>query len=431
MARSRHEIHHEPVHSALSPLIRGRLTTLASSRDEDAVLLECAAALCALDDHHEELRDLYQYTTVSLPVELGGRQWLFLPPARHPFQELIKDAHRELLREGYRYETDLMELLHLWWCLVPVEGPVRPRVREMDSLATDILERRMPDLRLALAAPFASLGYTFTSRPDHPREGWGTPYRFEGLSTGSRGPARDETAAILARCRKDRVDILIFPELTLDPEALTHLAKLLRTENRAQHPALVVAGSFHVPAETPGRWANRCIVLDGTGEVLWSHDKLVRFSIPEAEAAHLPGGFLSMIGIDRCGGLEDIQIGEVLEVRDGPLGRMVALICLDYCGEPVRELVANLRVGVFLVPAMSTSMVDFENRAREWGSRLGASTFVANSAWVLQNTGKKDIPVALACLPARNVSFHPLPDGDPVKMFTIRELLTASSTRHG
>lgn len=386
------------------------------------LLVFCAGLLKTLDAYHQNRRSEVLGTTVALPGSLGGSRTVFLPPPPTSLADLVPTAKR-LVRGTGDLRNDLREILGLWWHVVSCERHVViPQLNRLSAYVSRALEVRIEegDLRVALASPFADLIYSIRSDPARCGAD-GTPYRFSELALDHLDVARSTLAQILNRCAEGRVDILCFPELTLDTTLLGELRLLLETRNQNQHPLLVVAGSFHV--DSGGRWVNRCRILSGRGEILASQDKCVFYRVPAIQAQASPG-LRALLGIDERGGYEDIDLSSTLNVLETPLGRLATPICLDFCGDQIRDLLVECGINLLLVPAMTPEMRPFQERARDLGTQSRAVTFVTNSGWLLRQLGKL-VPeeLTLAYLPARALVEIPREVSDPLYVFSIRELL--------
>jgi len=403
-------------------------------QDENRRLLRCAAALQALDATLEP--EEFGQATVELPAFFGaGAKTLFLPPPEAPIEGWVPEKLK-IDRGAGELGLHLPSLLDLRWRLVHLEGrPVTPRPQPLDAAVAEVLARRLEetgDLRVALASPFAGLEHPVDGDPGRCGRD-GTPYRFRGLRGKERQAARGELEAILGACAEQRVDVLCLPELTVDGGVLSDLARMLAIENASEHPALVVAGSRHAGDGTRRR--NRCTVLDGRGEVLFTHDKIVPFKITRAAAEAMGSDVCAKLGIDERGGYEDVDAGTELPLVDAPLGRLATPICLDFCGTELRDLMAECGVNLLLVPAMTARMDPFRQRARELGSLSRAASFVVNSAWLLRLLGQSEEArrrrLLHVYLPARGRAW----DGDqqdeptePVHVFTMSVRLFRDKT---
>jgi len=128
------------------------------------------------------------------------------------------------------------------------------------------------------------------------------------------------------------------------------------------------------------------------------------------------------LGIDERGGFEDIRSSTEVVIADCALGRLATPICLDFCGDELRELFIGTRTNLLLVPAMTPRIRDFRERARELGTHCRGSTFVVNSAWLVGQLGQPTAPdLFLGYVPAMKAV-----PGQPVR---VSEALAVSSIR--
>jgi predicted amidohydrolase len=386
----------------------------------------CAAALQALDRHHTKAGDQLHDTRATVPAELGGGEALFLAPPLKPIEDLIPEKRR-LGRSGGDLQSDLHEILDLQWRPVFLDFlRIRPQIKTLDPDLSGEIARRLKenrDLRIGLASPFGALDYEIDSDQPRCHSIDGIPYRFSRLAKGSLESARDALGKIVEDCAREQIDLLCFPELTLDTDLLHSLAVLLETRNDNLHPLLVVAGTFHLDAGA-GR-ANRCQVLDGFGRVQdFEQDKCTPYRIPGAQVLRMSPAMQGMMGLDGRGGYEDIRLGETLLLIECALGRLALPICLDYCGEELRDLLVKTQTNFLAVSAMTPRMGPFYSRARELGTLARATSIVTNSAWLLRQMGLKSRRHrAFAYIPARRgLRGGGRKVSDDLALFTIREL---------
>lgn len=394
--------------------------------DPAHLLGACIAGLIALDRHHQHYqRREVAYVERTLPGT--GLRARLLPSEDEPFAALIKECECAPDRGAGDFGHDPRSLLGLCWRVVwdPGQG-IELGIAPLNPVVTEVLAARLPDLRLALAAPFAGLSYEFRSRPDQKNE-QGTPYRFMALVEADRSRAEACLDRLLDRCRDEQVDVLCLPELALDERLHRHLTARLASR-RVRHPALVIAGSMHVGE--PPDCRNRAQVLDWAGDELWAHDKCACYRITAQEAASMPASVLADMGIDSDGGQEDIALGTTLELRDGPLGRMGVVICLDFLDDRQQRLLVDTGATCVFVPAMTTSTKRFQAAALTLSQRGPVASFVANSGWLvhrLDAKGQEGAAVACAQLPAKRPAWR-VGMGEELHVFTIRELLMSGRT---
>lgn len=428
----------------------GEHLVVESQKTEEHLHVAVAAALMTLDRALSGRHIEAHTAEVRLPVEepFKSSRYRLLGPPETPIEGWIKSADLpEIPRRGDDFEIDLATALDLRWRAFPLEpNPFQVTV-SFESLpaqvAAQLRERvERKNLVVGLVSPLAGLAYDFKSYPRelHPTDG--TPYRFQGLSCRP-STAEDDIDRVLKRCRELEVDVLVYPELTLDGDLLGHLKEQLRWHNTDGFPALVVAGSFHEPAESAGRYVNRSRVFDHLGEEILRHDKLKRFRLTPADIARIKDddkrqALCEALGIDATkGGHERIEQGQSLRIVDGPLGRMITSICLDYCGRSLDAVAKRSRSNLFWVPTMSPSLEMFKGRAAELGAYCRATTVVANSEWLLEATGVeeklRDGLRSLCYLPYRGGKSIPLAPVDGVaslRLFRVCEIIEAIGERH-
>jgi predicted amidohydrolase len=168
-------------------------------------------------------------------------------------------------------------------------------------------------------------------------------------------------------------------------------------------------------------------VLDGFGNVLFVQDKCVWYRLPAEQATPALCGSL---GIDERGGHEDIALCREIQILDSPLGRLATPICIDFCGDELRDLLVEAQVNLLLIPAMTPEMRPFRERARDLGTQSRAATFVANSAWLHQQLGRtseESGDLFLAYLPTSRPPTEGRKElGGTLVVCSIRELLGLS-----
>jgi hypothetical protein len=403
-----------------------RLSQLGEVGPEKALVF-AAALLRSLDARHDRRARNIHSAIVPLPPELGGGSFQFVRPPETPLANLVPQG-RQLQRGRGDLKSDLRDVLDLSWYLIPLERHVvKPRFNVLEALTSRELSRRLAEqggIRIGLAVPFADLHYVI--RSDSSRSGKrGTPYRFAEIAPECLDTARTTLDEILEACAENQIDVLCFPELTLDASLLQHLRLRLQLHNPTRHPLLVVSGSFHSDAEGGG-WINRCRLLGGSGALLSTQDKCTAYSLPGSQVTAVVA---KLLGVDQRGGYEDIHQSAVLEMIDSPLGRLATPICLDFCGEQIRDLAVDSCVNLFLVPAMSPRMEPFQESARDFGTQNRAATFVVNSLWMLRQAGSitpEMQSLIFAYLPARRLEPAVRKLSEALYLCTIGELSGAA-----
>lgn len=166
---------------------------------------------------------------------------------------------------------------------------------------------------------------------------------------------------MLARAAERHVELLLFPELSVDA-GLPELYEPLATFARATG-AYVVPGAFHVPS----RQANLCRVI-GPGGILWEQEK------------HIP----AMVEIDGRRVTEGIRPPALrrITVADTRFGRIAIAICRDFLDLDLRVALKNADppIDIVLNPAFTPVTADFEAVHFEARRSLYAYCLFCNAA---------------------------------------------------
>ncbi|MEO5350146.1 MAG: hypothetical protein H7836_10930 [Magnetococcus sp. YQC-3] len=228
---------------------------------------------------------------------------------------------------------------------------------------------------------------------------------------------------ILPECQKEKVLVLLLPELTVPPRFLEKLqdvmkarAAAIKAEARREgtlgdppcYPVLLVAGSFHLPeGGEPQQTVNRTVVLDYCGQEItlqeslpglaaeqtWFSDKLSCYTICKSQIAQAPE-LIEALGLNGKGVVYATEPGDpgkyLPVVQAGPLGRMAAVICRDLFDELSRwfgRFQGKGWVDWLYVPSASTETARFTQANKEW-SQKGVCTVVVNACWLLEQAKK-------------------------------------------
>ncbi len=385
-----------------------------------------AGLLSALDGLLSENASTHR-SSVELGDVLGeyqGRHWV-VSDAANPWAESIT-RKRRLTTKAERLDTTIQHVLTLTHRAVRAQhGAITLAMAPLEATVDDRLFQRGLDLRIGLSCGPIGVEYDFSARKNGLSAGHDF-YRFSGVTSASRDAALESLIAICTEAAEAKVDVLVFPELSLDVHLQGELVSWLKA-NAGTPPWMVVAGSFHHEiANGPIGFENRTQVYSGAGDLLWTHTKCAKFKIPAEESTP---AVCELLGIraDR-GGEEDIQLANVLHVLDGQIGRIVTPICIDYFCEDLRAPFLAAGVTVVLSPTMSPTLQRFEKRANTLGDHARAWTFVANSRWVCDAMGVKSPVHALRYAPHRGglqrSTFAP---DQGLLTFSIRELLDLDS----
>lgn len=167
--------------------------------------------------------------------------------------------------------------------------------------------------------------------------------------------------------------ILVLPELAVTNEVLAAIGEELRGLHPAA-PALTVVGRYHQPCEDMAdhpelsRYVNEAVVLGPLGGTLWSHRKLSS----AGEDVPTEDGLRKVV--------EDIRLGQSLDVVDSPLGSLAVAICLDTFAGHSRERLARSPANVLLVPSLSPKVVRHHASLWHLAQVLFGIAFVCNRA---------------------------------------------------
>lgn len=211
---------------------------------------------------------------------------------------------------------------------------------------------------------------------------------------------RQKLTEMLAEAAARRIELLLFPELSLDlsvPELLETLTAWAR-----QTGAYVVPGGFHVPESG----ANLCHVVGPSG-VLWEQEK------------HIPASLV--LGGRRV--TEGIRpSGRRVTIADTRFGRIAVAICRDFLDLDLRVELKNTEppIDIVLNPAFTPVTDDFEAAHFEARRSLYAYCLFCNAA----RFGNSRI-----CSPEKEHRRRRLPPGREALLFKDVDLLALRAAR--
>ncbi len=262
----------------------------------------------------------------------------------------------------------LLRHVHLWW-----SRPDEPvDLRHLPACADDGRPWALDSarsLRVLLAPLPGVLPPSLRVCRRGPR--WG----FQATESGGRIPpeVRDRVAAAVA---EGRVDLLVLPELLVEPADLTWIESLgLRA---------TIAGSWHVSG--PRGVRNEAPLVDRRGR-RGVHAKRGRFALRAARVTELLAR--GSVTVDDgplpplCEVEEAFDPGAELLLFDTPLGRASLVICADLLdvGDCLPGLMDRLAPDLLFVVAMSPVTDDFRARMDAL-AHLGTATLLVNAAEV-------------------------------------------------
>lgn len=145
-------------------------------------------------------------------------------------------------------------------------------------------------------------------------------------------------------------DVVVLPEMFFtpyEPEAIRRAARFSATaldslkDAAASRRVIIVAGSMPWPSEEK-RLFNRAFVIDGSGKVIYHHDKIHLFDCTP------PGG-------PKVVESRTIVPGSSLGLFPTPWGNASVIVCYDIRFTPLAELLSGDDVRILFVPAAFSS----------------------------------------------------------------------------
>jgi hypothetical protein len=155
--------------------------------------------------------------------------------------------------------------------------------------------------------------------------------------------------AVVAECRDS--DIVIAPELTVEPTDVAHIAAALAAKSGPK-PRVLLPGSGLVPGSASGDLPfNQATVLNGNGATLWDHRKVSAYAMQEETSKDLDIDGAKGVAqlMERIAWSDSITVGDI----DG-LGRCIVLICQDLKMGVVQRLLEEFRPDWVLVPILDS-----------------------------------------------------------------------------
>jgi len=257
-------------------------------------------------------------------------------------------------------------------------------------------------LKIGISPFLAGLEFKTNSLIDEWPDKEPAPFWFEEVKNID--VAKDRLLCLLDQCVQQGVNILVLPELTIDPTLLEALREWLYTNNRELVSSgqnglvMVVAGSFHVRKDN-GDICNVSTVLNHGGQVLWRQEKQQPFSLDQNDVKKTPE-LKRLLKISKAGGYERIKSADHICCVDTPLGRICVCICLDFIHPDNLHAFKHSGINLFFVPAMSSKNDRFQQTAWALGNTNSASSFVGMVSF---------LPMERDDANHKNVSFHYLP----------------------
>lgn len=164
----------------------------------------------------------------------------------------------------------------------------------------------------------------------------------------------------LDSARQADCSLVIWPELTMPPEALSAVSESLGNKHlRSGLPAVVVAGSWH--NDEDGKRFNRCSIMDRRGSPLFTQDKGLSFFERKETSPEEA--------------IDDTKTINLLVTERDVIG---IFICLDYCHSERLEFLKGLGLSLAIVPSMggNSTMFAHQQNAKELARATDLETIV-------------------------------------------------------
>lgn len=314
------------------------------------------------------------------PMKIG--RFIVTPKPPNPIYDALPNPAREYYGTGIHDFTDIFNYIS-----VVEETKFKVNLVRNERLKSTCrcLKRRVKDgFKIAVTPFMRDMIFDFGSLRGNWPVNDKTPYWFRRIE--NIGEAKKQLVKkILEPCLEKEVDILVLPELSIDEELLAFFKEWLRSNNRERvssgNPGLlmVVAGSFHFGNKTDGRF-NSSTILDHAGDMLWTQNKLKRFSFDERDLQKNPG-LQALLKTSLAGGYENIDETDTIYCADTPVGRISVCICLDFFHKKHIEGFRKTGINVFLVPAMTPQNIRFLEIAGTAAEDNLAASFFSNSGY--------------------------------------------------
>jgi predicted amidohydrolase len=170
--------------------------------------------------------------------------------------------------------------------------------------------------------------------------------------TGDRSDCESKLRKCIRRAARDRVSVLVLPELSVTPGVL----ESVRTEIGGDFPSIIVAGLGHHKIDD--QYVNKAIIVSKDGSVIHEQLKLTR--------------------VNGDAGWEVHQTGNQLTLSPSPWGLIATPICKDLFGPISQQSIAASGATLLLVPSLSPKTDDHETAAKLFRLKNLATTAVSN-----------------------------------------------------
>jgi len=311
------------------------------------------------------------------------------------------DENRKSLPMELRWHPERqLNTLGAYWQANPELPPCRPRnpIHREHFLVTDSGKlAREESFRVALCPLAGEFHPHFEIREDGARF---CVHRSRPMADPA--SLKKHLDLLLEAACRQRVDLMLLPELTVDGASRDYVAERL-DERAAEHPQAMVPGSFHFWSAGEPRPVNEARLFDSLGAELLTHRKAGRFRITPRHVRDAPHFFRHCAHVRNDGALcddifEDIDRTASLEFLDTSLGRLAVAICadgIDHEQNTLHDAIRAIQPDLVLIASMSVKTGPFEQLAADL-AQLGIGTLMVNAACV--NIDKPPPMLAIADL---------------------------------
>jgi predicted amidohydrolase len=325
---------------------------------------------------------LYRKRSLKTLKPIKVHNIIITPKPPNPIHDLLPNPIRENYGTGFHDLTDIFKYIS-----VIKETNLKINFIKNDRLTgtCSYLKNKIRNgFKIAVTPFMIDIVFEFDSHLNNWPAKEKTPYWLKKIRNTEEAQ-KCLIDKVLKPCLQKEVDILVLPELSVDERLLTFLKNWLKLNNRERISSgkpgllLVVAGSFHFEIEGNKRF-NISTVLNHEGDVLWTQNKIKRFSFDKSDIRKNPQ-LPILLETSPAGGYEGIKETGTICCVDTPLGRIAVCICIDFFHKEHMETFRQAGINVFLVPAMSPQIIRFlESAALFAGDNLAAS-FISNNGY--------------------------------------------------
>ncbi|MBC9880862.1 hypothetical protein G8O24_26400 [Bradyrhizobium sp. INPA01-394B] len=192
---------------------------------------------------------------------------------------------------------------------------------------------------------------------------------------------------------------IVYPELTITSSTLLEICNGIGTGEWVCDLSLLVAGSRH--AEVGQQRFNICSILNGYGEEIAQHRKLLQYSDGKE--------------------VESIQLGDELQILVLPDAIFAFGICLDFCNTSEDPPYADLDVDYVLVPSCGNerTMSGHVRRSAEYMDKQKTRTLVVQQFYSEGATGDLPLGYVLARCDDVTIQVKDLEKRNPWEIYNI------------